>query len=329
MTRESHLYWSPVFDGLCEQAKGRKLVLAVSPFVQRAAMEQLLNGITWAANLIVLTRWRASDVVTGVSDIEVYPLLKRSKIRMMVNDSLHMKLFVYDDGSGFVTSANITGTGLGLHDSPNIEVGTEVSLGSYDTSRLAALLSESRTVTDEMFRRVQCYVEEHKTPTETLPALDLGDAIPAGHEGLQLPLVAGPEILWQIYSGLKLEDGSRDGDVLQQGLCDIRVLKIQGGLNKKEFESQLRKKLNGNAIVKDILDGLEQEESFCFGQVVSRMQRIVPANEAIGRRELKPYARALYDWLPWVRQGVCWDRPRHSMVLRLRARAERKKKETT
>jgi hypothetical protein len=253
-----------------------------------------------------------------VSDIEVYPVLKRNNMRLMVNDSLHMKMFVFDDGAGFVTSANITGTGLGLHDSPNVEVGTEVTLGSHDTARLALLLSGSHIVTDEMFRRVQCYVKEQKTPTKSLPILDLGEVMPVGQGGLQLPLVAGPEILWQIYSGLKLENGSGGGDVLRQGLRDVQVLNIPGGLNKKEFELHVRAFLSVHPVVRDIIGGLEQEGSFCFGQVVSRMQRSAPENAAIGRRDLKPYARALYDWLPWVKRGVFWDRPRHSMIIRLR-----------
>src|SRR5262249_9020279 len=142
MSAETHLCWSPVFEGLCVQAKGRKLVLAIAPFLQRAAMEKLLKAVPWSDSPIVLTRWRAADIASGVSDIEVYPLLKPRGFRFMVNDSIHLKLFVFNDGSGFVTSANITATGLGLHSSPNIEVGTRVSLGSHDTSRLALLLAE-------------------------------------------------------------------------------------------------------------------------------------------------------------------------------------------
>jgi hypothetical protein len=329
MRAEPHLCWSPVQTGLSEAAKGRSLVLVIAPFIQYAPMEFILKHLSWADHPVVLTRWRAGDVTSGVSDIDVYPLLKQSKVQLMVNDALHMKMFVFDDGIGFITSANITGTGLGLHESPNIEVGMPVSLGSQDASQLALLLSASRIVTGDIFKRVQGYVEEHSTPTNTLPPLDLGGVVPTGHEGLQLPLVAGPENLWQIYSGLKLENGSGGGDVLRQGLCDIQVLKVPGGLNKQEFELHVREMLYSNPVVKDIIDGLEQEGSFCFGQVISRMQRRAPGNLAIGRRDLKPYARALYDWLPWLRRGVSWDRPRHSMVLRLHARTERQKGETT
>src|SRR5437773_7669337 len=98
MQFESHLCWSPVQTGLCEAAKGRKLVLAIAPFVQRAAMDFLLSKLTWTPHPIVLTRWRAADVASGVSDIEVYPVLKQSKVQLMVNDALHMKMFVFDDG---------------------------------------------------------------------------------------------------------------------------------------------------------------------------------------------------------------------------------------
>ena len=245
----------------------------------------------------------------------------------MVNDALHMKMFVFDDGVAFITSANITGTGLGLASSQNVEVGTGVTLGSHDTSRLAFLLAESRTVSDEMFKRVQSFVKENTTPTKQLPSLELGDLMPDGHHGLQLPLVAGPEILWQIYSCLKLENGSGDADLLQQGLSDIQVLRIPGGLNKEEFELHVREILNISPVVNDLLAGLESEGSFCFGQVVSRMQQSVSANSAVGRRELKPYARALYDWLPWLRQGVYWDRPRHSMVLRLRGSKKKEREQ--
>ena len=327
MPPEAQLCWSPIQTGLCAAAKGRKLVLAIAPFIQRASMEFVLSRIAWAAQPVVLTRWRAEDLTSGVSDTDVYPLLKKNNVQLMVNNALHMKLFVFDDGLGFITSANITGTGLGLHAPPNIEVGIPVALASQDALQIALLLSASRLVTDDIYKRVQRYIAENRTPTPALPPLDLGHVIPIGHEGLQLPLVAGPEVLWHIYSGLNLENSKAGGGVLRQGLCDIQVLNIPSGLNKLEFELHVRETLASNPIVSDIIDGLQQEESFCFGQVVSRMQRSAPRTLAIGRHDLKPYARALYDWLPWVRRNVYWDRPRHSMVLRLRGPTERKQKE--
>lgn len=317
MAQPTHLFWTPVLDGFQGIAKQRKLVMAIAPFVQHGALEYLLKEFSWAENATVVTRWRASDVISGVSDIGVYPLLKRRGVQLLVNDALHMKLFVFDDGAGFITSANITSTGLGLSSVANIELGMWVALGSNDAAKLAELFAASRLVTDEMFERAQRYVEENCVVPKALPPLVLGDGSPVASRGLGLPLVHGADALWHIYSSLKA-DVAGDSS-LQDGLHDIEVLGIPPGLSRRNFDAHVRPRLYTNPVISDIIAGLERDQSLCFGQVVSRMQRIVSSEIAIGRRELKPYARALYEWLPWIRTGIHWDRPQHSMILRLRS----------
>jgi hypothetical protein len=315
--RQPDLHWSPVITGLQRAMTRHKLVLAIAPFVQHGAIEYLLKEFSWAENATVVTRWRASDVTSGVSDISVYPLLKRRGIRLLVNNALHMKLFVFDDGIGFITSANITGAGIGLGGVTNIEAGTWVTLSSNDASKLAELFGASQVVTDGMFERVQRYVEENRVVTKTLPPLILGDASPGACKELGLPLVHGADALWHIYSRLT-PDETGDGS-LQDGLHDIEILGIPPGLSRKGFDAHVRPRLYTNPVVSDVIATLERDHSLCFGEVVSRMQRTISADVAIGRRELKPYARAMYEWLPWIKKEIHWDRPRYSMILRLRS----------
>jgi hypothetical protein len=319
MSQISHLFWTPVLNGFQGIANQRNLVMAIAPFIQYGAMEYFLKEVSWAKNATVVTRWRASDVTCGVSDISIYPLLKRYGIQLLVNDALHMKLFVFDDGVGFITSANLTGTGFGLSGLANIELGMGVTLRSNDTAELAELFSASRFVTDEMFERVQRYVEQNSVVTKALPPLVLGDALPIACKGLGLPLVHGPEALWQFYSSFKL-DGA-EGYSLQDGLHDIEVLRIPPGLNRESFDTHVRPRLYTNPIVSAVMAELELDQSLCFGQVVSRMHRTIPADFPMDPSELKPYTRALYEWLPWLNKQIYWDRPKHSMILRLRVPA--------
>jgi hypothetical protein len=278
MSQFSHLSWTPVLTGFQEIANQQKLAMVIAPFIQRGAMEYLLEEVSWVKNATVVTRWRASDVTSGVSDINIYPLLKHHGVQLFLNDALH-----------------------------------------NDTAKLAELFAASRLVTDEMFERVQRYVEENPPVTRALPPLDLGEAPPIAFNGLGLPLLHGAEALWQFYFGFKLDDAENYS--FQNGLHDIEVLRIPLGLSRESFDTHVRARLFANPIVSAVTAELERDQSLRFGQVVSRMHRTARAALAVatGPHELTPYARALYEWLPWLNKEIYWDRPKYSMILRLHA----------
>jgi len=318
MPIENQLCWSPVICGLRQAATSRQLTLAIAPFIQKPALEDLLSTLTWAPNATILTMWRAADIVSGVSDIEIYPLLAARNIRLMLNDYLHLKLFLFTDGSAFLTSANITGSGMGTSHAPNAEVGATLTINEGHTPHIAALLAGSVVVTQEIYTHAKAYLGQNPPSPRPLPPLTFPQVQTTLRQRTLLPISPDVTVLWGVYLARPLIDGQTNVN-LAEALMDIQTLQIPPGLTRAQFDVFVRDALNRNHILIKLVEGLKKDRSYCFGQVLSRMQRSLAGEPAVPRAELKPYARALYDWLPWLYSNISWDRPHHSMVLRFRS----------
>src|SRR5262245_2860953 len=69
--------------GQVSLAKSR-LTLA-APFIKRNALERLLGGLRAAAELTVITRWMADEIIAGVTDLGVFDLVRdRGRARLLL-----------------------------------------------------------------------------------------------------------------------------------------------------------------------------------------------------------------------------------------------------
>lgn len=98
-------------EQLC--AAGRRDILLVAPFVKAHTLERLLGQVAAEVAVRCVTRWRPEEIVAGVSDLEVWPLLRdRVQSSLWLHPDLHAKLYRADD-TCLIGSANITDTALG------------------------------------------------------------------------------------------------------------------------------------------------------------------------------------------------------------------------
>ena len=72
--RNNELIWSPLFNKLSE--KDDTLIFLIAPFIQKDALDKVLN-LFKHDDLKIITRWNESDLLSGVSDINIYPYLKQ------------------------------------------------------------------------------------------------------------------------------------------------------------------------------------------------------------------------------------------------------------
>ena len=62
----------------------------------------------------VFVRWEPRDLIYGSSDLEIYPYLKSKGIALYRNPRLHLKAYIDDYKSCFLTSANISSRALNV-----------------------------------------------------------------------------------------------------------------------------------------------------------------------------------------------------------------------
>ncbi len=163
----SHLIWQPIHAALDERAgSGDRLFWVVAPYVKVQALERLFGSAAPVSGLKLISRWCPRDLLTGVSDLEVFDYLKSMGSDLYVNQRIHMKLYAFESNIAISTSANLTLRGLGYVDLDvaNIEVGSSVNLSAADWVNLYRVIRGSRLMTPELYARYKDYLTSRPAP---------------------------------------------------------------------------------------------------------------------------------------------------------------------
>jgi hypothetical protein len=105
---------------LCQRAQ-KELVL-VAPFVKADVLDRLLHHINIEVSLTCVTRWHLDEIISGVSDIEVWDLIReRASASLLLRSDLHAKYYRADDEC-LIGSANLTMAALGWSSRQNLEL---------------------------------------------------------------------------------------------------------------------------------------------------------------------------------------------------------------
>jgi hypothetical protein len=115
-------------QNLCEKAE--KEIILIAPFIKVQVLKQLLNDINPQINITCITRWRIEEIVMGVSDIEVWNIIKSfPQGSLWLRNDLHAKYYRVDQKC-LIGSANLTANALNWSNNPNLEL--TVLLDSQD-----------------------------------------------------------------------------------------------------------------------------------------------------------------------------------------------------
>src|ERR1700722_8467397 len=86
----SGLVWSPIFNALQDRIEsGDDLILLLVPFVKLAALKKLFQAYTNIGKIKIICRWRLEDLVSGVSDVEVFTYLRDRGCDLYINPDIH------------------------------------------------------------------------------------------------------------------------------------------------------------------------------------------------------------------------------------------------
>ena len=308
----SSIIWSPILPNLSQSLKnGESLCAIIAPFMKVDALRELLE-LPITKELAVIARWHPEEILRGVSDLEVYPLLQNRGIPLYIHDSIHLKLFLFDSDRAFCSSANVTSMGLGLRDPGNLEAGALVPLQLEDFLALKRLRDASRLVTDEIYEAYKACIAEAEQTEVTLPHLTLPEEAEQKFLLSMLPATESPEKLWELYSGIEnVMLSKEDRHRLVHDLC---AYNLPMGLARDELDQRLGEGFRINPFIQAVVALIKQEGSIRFGGVndfIHRTCRDVPLPY---RWEIKSTTSYLYNWLAHYYTEITWDRPSYSQV---------------
>ncbi|MDB4453813.1 hypothetical protein N9226_00640 [bacterium] len=167
----AEIFWSPLLPALEREAQHRGgIIKIISPFAKTEPVLRLLSHNAPETRAAVLCRWSASDLASGIADLELFQALQELGIPLFIHPEIHLKLYVFADRHALQGSGNATGSGLGLRGS-QVEVASISNLTEFDEQQIRRLFSNATRVTDSIHDDLLEYQRAHQTPAAALPPL--------------------------------------------------------------------------------------------------------------------------------------------------------------
>jgi len=310
-----NLIWTPVNKALQDQISQQDQLLQVFvPFIQINALKNLVDSGVFNPTLQIVTRWMPNDILSGVSDLKIYPYLKEKGIRLYINNKIHLKLLIFESNKAFHTSGNITNTGLGLSENANIEIGCFVDINNYDVQQVTNIIEDSIVVTDEIYEIASQYLKDNKSKVPPLPKLNLVKQFKKEYSLSDFPAVDSPRQLFDLYSRPDLK--TVENEMVRRCYHDLAKYSIPFGLDDAYFFNHVKKSFLAKKFVQDFIEELKMQKSMRFGLVTEWVHSKCTDVPLPYRSDIKKCIAHLYEWLSFFVDEITWDIPgKHSQVL--------------
>ena len=89
-------YQSPLFEKirnyLTKYDSENKTIFIFVPFIKTKVFKKLVENLY--SKIVVITTWDTRDILTGSSELDLYPVCKEKGISLYINNEIHLKVFV-------------------------------------------------------------------------------------------------------------------------------------------------------------------------------------------------------------------------------------------
>lgn len=272
-----------------EQSENLSTSLTIySAFVKQSALKWLAEFIPKDAEVKIIARWQPNDLIANASDLESYHFCKERDWRFGIQNTLHSKVFIFDDSKVLLGSANLTDLGLSISKEGNLEVGTLIDASIKDLARLKRLEEGVVWLNKEIFDEINSHIEEIKIhkPKVLSWTKSLKNKLEKPIEFLWIN-----ELLWANPFDLLNPDFDIDDHA-----HDFDLLGLELGYLSDEVLSQ--KFINTN-IYKFLIQELQkaQKPHTNFGWVTQILHNAILDNPPPNRVSVKHYVEVLFEWL--------------------------------
>ena len=272
-----------------EQSKNLSASLTIySAFVKQGALKWLAEIIPENIEVKIIARWQPNDLVANASDLESYHFCEKRGWRFGIQNTLHSKVFIFDDSKVLLGSANLTDRGLSISRDGNLEVGTVIDASIKDLARLKRLEEGIVWLDEDIFNEINSHIAKIKTHKPKI--LSWSESLKNKLEK-PIELLWINELLWAKPSDLlnpnfDLDDHQHDYDLLGLDL----------GYLSKEILSQ---KFLSTNIYKFLIQELKKAKKphTNFGWVTQILHNAILDNPPPDRVSVKHYVDVLFEWL--------------------------------
>jgi hypothetical protein len=246
-------------------------ILIAAPYIKIDSLSRFEFPKSFRDRITIVSRWNASDIVSGSTDIQIYPWLRDQGVSLRIHPTLHAKYYRLDDDI-WTGSANLTRNGLTDHQGGNLEVLTHVSPNKESKDFESKLLAESVEVTNEIYLEYLS-IQVNKTSTKSYSEIDFFWPGVKSFEQIWSPYLAGGKS--EILEILGCPSG-----LSQKGLRNYVKIRLREFENVRAVENFLHSAPDGRrfgevrALIRDLDE--EVDETIAWQNLMSLMLDLFP-----------------------------------------------------
>lgn len=315
----NNIIWSPVGPRIVHRLKEKHSIrLIIAPFIQRVAIRNLLDSIGSCDDVKVVTRWNSQDITSGVSDVEVFSECQDRGISMYVHSRIHLKLLVATGNQSFVSSANMTKSGYGYGNHPNIEAGVWVENTIDDWINIYSLLEGSIRVTEEIYHKALEFKDNNKDSINIANQLIIEDN--NTYSLASLPASSHPTNLRILESDSSLESIPN----IEELMHDVSVYYGSSPTAGADIVDLIESGFLSTKFIVDFVHLLKSKGSLCFGEATAWVHSNCSDIPLPFRSIIKTSVGNLYRWLEYYVDEISVSIPgRRSEVIYWKSRSKR------
>ena len=114
------------------EIKNASKIELFSAFIKEDTLKKITKDISKSTDVKIVARWKYEDLVSKVSDLEVYNLCKSKNWAFGIDLNMHQKVYRFDESTVLLGSNNLTSSGLALHNNHNIEAGVKLEIKNQE-----------------------------------------------------------------------------------------------------------------------------------------------------------------------------------------------------
>jgi len=265
------------------------------------------NGFTGSIRL--LSRWKASDLCSESSDLEVYEYCQSSEIDFYIKQDFHGKIYQAYPAGLLIGSFNLTNSGFALRNLPNDEVGISLPCTTEYSDFIDRLFKSSKLVDDRLYQKMKEFIAQSKN--ETLVDIDWPESIREllqNNESVNKYLVN--EFFYKDCESMLFADG--DLDLLH----DLSLLGLS--INDLVDTSKVANRLRNSTPYIWLKHQLSKADGeLYFGSLTQKLHDCLVDDPKPYRKDVKNLSQNLFSWVSRFDGAMVIDRPNHSQRIRL------------
>ena len=290
-----------ISDELSKSTESFLLISAYCKLPLVKYFDTCISNIGIEKKLIV--RFRPEDILSGASDLDIYPYCRDNGWKLYFRLDLHAKTYVFDRLRCIIGSANATGSGMNIGGFGNYEMAAVCELAEKDIQALKLLLLGSVEMNDSIYE-----IMHH--------AVDVQDTVATGL--LQWPKKI-TDMFQPEYSLLFAEDFPPCVHPRNASDEDLLFLNI----SFSAAESQLAEAMKSSKCYLWLLNLLKGEKSqeIYFGALTAALHNTLLNEPKPYRKDVKQLVSNLLTWISDLKiDDLVIDRPGYSQRVRINNR---------